>query len=158
MLEIQAPRSALRRRLQQSVPFGTLIGAAYSVVALILDAAPHRVARKLSWGPTLLDTLSPVLGGALMGFLLALLWPARRRRLTALSAGLIAALPFAASVGVSMAGLTRLHGAGLIAPAATTLVLGLVIGAFMHDYDRPLSSDSDEPAAELATATDERDD
>ena len=157
MPEVHAPRSALRRRLQQSVPFGALIGAAYSVVAMMLDAVPHRVARRLSWEPTLLDTLSPILGGALMGFLLALLWPARSRRLTALSAGPIAALPFGATLGVSMAGLTRLHGAGLIAPAATTLVLGLVIGAFMYDYDRTLPADSAEPAAELATATDERD-
>ena len=149
MLEIYPSRSAFRRRLQQSVPFGTLIGAAYSVVAIILDAAPHRVARKLSWEPTLLDTLSPILGGALMGFLLAVLWPARRRKLTALSAGPIAALPFAASLGISMAGITGLHGAGLIAPAATTLVLGVVLGAFMHDYDRPLPSASDDPAAEL---------
>ena len=145
MLEVHSSREALKRRVRRSLAFGTAIGVLYSVAAMIFDAYPPRRGRGLGWEPTLFDTLVPVAGGALMGLFLALLWPVRTRKLGALIAGLVTAIPFALSVDVSMTGIWSFRGIHLVVPAVAAGVLGLAIGAFMHDYDRPLPSDSDDP-------------
>jgi hypothetical protein len=157
MIEVHAPRAMLQRRLRQSVPIGTLIGTIYSVAAMVFDLVRPRAARHAGWEPTLFHTLAPIVGGALTGVVLALVWPARRSKVTALLVGPLAAAPFAVTLITSMTGRWPLQESDLVVAGLTTAVLGLALGAFMYDYDQPPHSDPDEAAAELAVAPDERD-
>ena len=131
----------LLRRLRVCGGFGLAAGAFYSLVAVFFYAFPTRHMKRLGLEPTLPDTVAPVVGGLLMGFLVALLWPARARKDTAIAAGIVAGLPFGMAIVISMAGYDALTygemtGGALISLVLISLVLGLPLGTFMYEYDR----------------------
>ena len=137
------PRGPLGRRLRVCTPVGALIGALYFLAALFLHAFPLRAARRAGWEPTLADAALPLLGGVLMGVLVALLWPARARKVTALAAGLVAGLPFGLAIALSVTGWACFHTGELVIALVVSAVIGLPLGAFIYDYDRGEGRDRD---------------
>jgi peptidoglycan/LPS O-acetylase OafA/YrhL len=92
--------------------------------------------RRWGWEPTTVDTLSPLVGGLLLGVLVAVLWPARRYKWTALTAGVVAVFPFSVAITVSLKGSTNLDGSDIGVTLLICLAMGLAVGAFIYDYDR----------------------
>ena len=127
----------LSHRLRVGIAAGAAIGAFFVLVAALADRFPSRAALRGGWEPTPLETAAPLAGGLLTGALLALLWPARARKATALAAGLAAGIPLGAAVVVSVSGRATAGPVELAAAAGIVLAVGLSLGRFIYDYDRP---------------------
>lgn len=131
---------SFRHRARVCGAVGLAVGAFYSFVAILIDAYPTAGMVRRGWAglePTAAETFAPVAGGLLMGFLVALLWPAVARKDTAIAAGIVAALPFGLGIVISLTGAGALSAREFgIGALVSTLVIGMPLGAFMYDYNR----------------------